>query len=544
MRVEIDFGGSAPGRSPRRWALAALPLALVALALWWWSGPILETLSPFALAFVFAYLLNPLVDWIAGENRARFRLPRGLALVLLFLAIAVLSAGVLAYMIPALARESAVFAGRVRDDLIPFIKREVRPRLAEWFSARDLISNGAFLKWENDLPTDWESKGEREELGPHPRATGLVVQAASGDLVLRQLIADLVENETHTLHVNLGPVNGSTGKCRIVLRATDEEQGEKTPLFAGDVYPTAPLVERLVFEPGVSRAWVELHFPAGAIPFHLESIHLWKPPPLPYLQPDYWLRWFEARREHFTPESMANVLTQGFRGAGVMAGGAGGLWSWISSTMGGLASLIVYLALLFVITFYMLLDFAAFKRSCSDWVPLARRPRFLSLMGEIDQSLGGFLRGQATICLCVGILVTLFMLLLQVPFAILIGLAAGAFNFIPYLGPAMGMIPAVLLTLFEFLRPDADLSTQWMLIRLALVIGSFLAVQLLDGFFLSPKILAESVDVPPLVVMAALLLGGGIAGVTGMVLAIPVYCILRVLVSEYRRELRRVTEDA
>jgi predicted PurR-regulated permease PerM len=76
-------------------------------------------------------------------------------------------------------------------------------------------------------------------------------------------------------------------------------------------------------------------------------------------------------------------------------------------------------------------------------------------------------------------------------------------------------------------------------LKLGLVVGSFMLIQMAEGFLISPKVMSESVDVPPLVVMGTLMLGGSIAGVTGMVLAIPSYCILRVLVAEYRKEVRK-----
>jgi len=394
MRIEIDFGSRDDRNLGYRWFLYALPIAFLCLVLFFWWRPILETLSPFALAFVFAYLLNPVIDFLSGENRTRFRMHRGFALGILFILLVALVAIVLGFLVPAIAEESAEFAKRMRDEVYPILQEKI---------------------------------DEREEV------------------------------------------------------------------------------------------W------------------------LPYTQPAFWIDLYEENREHLTFENLSKVLTYGYRGAGMVAEGAGGVWVWMSRTVGGVVSFVVYLSLVAVIMFYMLLDFSSFKKSCYQLVPEDYRPRFKRFMGDIDRSVGGFIRGQATVCAIVGTLVGISMAILGVPFAILIGLGTAIFGFIPYLGPVMGLTPAVVLTVLESFEPNNEETS--LAIRLLLVIGSFLLVQMAEGFLISPKIMSESVDVSPLVVMGSLMMGGAIAGVTGMVLAIPVYCVLRVLLKEYRKELAKTPSE-
>ncbi|MCA9450436.1 MAG: AI-2E family transporter, partial [Candidatus Omnitrophica bacterium] len=117
MKIEIDFGSNGDKNLPYRWFLYAAPLAVLFLVLFFWWRPILETLSPFALAFVFAYLLNPLIDFLAGENRAKYRMHRGFALGILFLLLLLLFVGVLGFLIPMVADESTDFAKRMRDEV-------------------------------------------------------------------------------------------------------------------------------------------------------------------------------------------------------------------------------------------------------------------------------------------------------------------------------------------------------------------------------------------------------------------------------------------
>ncbi len=118
-----------------------------------------------------------------------------------------------------------------------------------------------------------------------------------------------------------------------------------------------------------------------------------------------------------------------------------------------------------------------------------------------------------------------------VDYALLIGLAAGAFNVIPYLGPVMGAVPAVILTGLEaYQGPETD----WghLVLKLGLVGLVFVAVQTLDGFFISPKIMGNRLDLHPMIILFALLLGGALMGLMGMLLAVPIACIIRVLIEE------------
>ena len=546
MRIEIEFGAGNGFGALKRWALLLLPLVAVAVVLWLWSRPILGTLSPFALAFVFAYLLNPAVDWISGERRRRFRIHRGFAILILFLFLTAVFLGVIAYIVPGIVRESAQFANLVRTEYFPQFRDSIQPKVDEWFSRRDLVKNGNFGQWRGEgLPTDWEVSSWGTARRAAEGDGGVLLETSGSDWVLRQELAGLEGGKIYTLEVESGPHTEGPPWRLFIWGGVKEDNNLAAKIHETILGGTeASAVEIEI--PGETRGGaIAILGPATgetASRLRVESIRLLGPPPFPYFTVSYWIDWYEKNRERFTWASLSQVVTYGFRGAGVVAGGAGGIWTWMSSTLGGVISVAVYLSLILVIVFYMLLDFTAFKRSCADLVPENYRERFLDVMSEIDRSVGGFIRGQATVCLIVGLLVMISLLLIGVPFAILIGLGAGIFGFIPYLGPVMGLAPAVILTLLEFLDTGPDHTAQWVCIKLGLIVVSFLLIQMAEGLLISPKVMSESVDVPPLVVMGTLMLGGGIAGVTGMVLAIPAYCILRVLVSQYRKELSRIVK--
>ncbi|MCA9449508.1 MAG: AI-2E family transporter, partial [Candidatus Omnitrophica bacterium] len=158
MRFEFDFGSDKGKRPLQKWGLYLIPAVFVAIALWLWLDPILSTLSPFALAFIFAYLINPAVDAISGDNRKKFRINRALSIFILLGVTLLLFISVIAYVVPNLIRESSVFASHFRHRIFPVLKEEIQPRLDHWFARRNVISNQAFLDWnsENGLPTGWE----------------------------------------------------------------------------------------------------------------------------------------------------------------------------------------------------------------------------------------------------------------------------------------------------------------------------------------------------------------------------------------------------
>ena len=131
----------------------------------------------------------------------------------------------------------------------------------------------------------------------------------------------------------------------------------------------------------------------------------------------------------------------------------------------------------------------------SGAIPDSFRPAFVLLIQEIDGVLAGFVLGRLIISLIVGVLITLGLVLLDVQFAVLLGLIAGIFDLIPYLGPILGGIPAVM---FAFL--DSPWKALW-------VVLLFTAVNQLEAVSLSPRILGVRVRLHPVVTIFALMAG-------------------------------------
>jgi len=169
-----------------------------------------------------------------------------------------------------------------------------------------------------------------------------------------------------------------------------------------------------------------------------------------------------------------------------------------------------------ILAFYFLKDKEYFKKKIYLLLPKTYRNDILKISREIDSSLNKFIRGQLIVAAIVGGFTTIGLLIVGIDFAIIIGIIAGVADIIPYFGPIIGILPALIFALLE-----SPVKAIW-------VIVVFVVIQQLEGNIISPKIVGESVGLHPVVVMISLLIGGGYFGVLGMLLAVPVTSILKI----------------
>lgn len=191
-------------------------------------------------------------------------------------------------------------------------------------------------------------------------------------------------------------------------------------------------------------------------------------------------------------------------------------------------SVITVIVFALIITFYILIGFSTLKQRIVELYPKIYKDDIVRIVKKIDVQLSSYLRGQLTIAILVGILSSVGLLLIGVPYAVIIGMFAGMANLIPYLGPVVGATPAILVTILEH-YPDWGGDILW---RSLAIVGLFVIIQTLDGFVISPKVMGDALNLNPMIIMFALLLGGALMGLLGMLLAIPVLCVVRVLINE------------
>ena len=165
--------------------------------------------------------------------------------------------------------------------------------------------------------------------------------------------------------------------------------------------------------------------------------------------------------------------------------------------------------------FYVLQDESRVKTGLIQALHPELRPDFQKLATLIDNVLSAYVRGQLVLCLFVGGLATLALLIIGVPFAPVLGLIAGIFEILPNIGPYLGAIPAILIAL-----ATEPVSAIWVAL-------AFFAIQMIENLILVPRISGKSVQLHPALVMMVLVVGGQLAGLWGMLIAVPVTAIIR-----------------
>ena len=181
--------------------------------------------------------------------------------------------------------------------------------------------------------------------------------------------------------------------------------------------------------------------------------------------------------------------------------------------------MIIIITVIPVLVFYFIKDHQLLSKFFGRFIPRKKRNSVGKMLHAMDEGLGGYIRGQLIVCLFVALATLLVFRLLDVPYALLLSLLLGLTNLIPYFGPIIGAIPAVMIAY--------TISGNLVLY----VIITVLIIQIVEGNLLSPYIVGKSINIHPIAIIFVLLLGGELFGIAGMILAVPVLTILKVIVS-------------
>ncbi len=183
------------------------------------------------------------------------------------------------------------------------------------------------------------------------------------------------------------------------------------------------------------------------------------------------------------------------------------------------------------LAFYLVQDIGKVRRNLTLLFPQIYKENVIHLLAIIDEKVGAYVRGTLVKCLFVGFLTWLGLFVMEMPFALMLGILAGALNIILYIGPILAAIPALMLSLM----PDTP--------SILLIGLLYIGVQVLDAFVFTPVFLGKATDLSPLTVVMAVLIGAQLMGILGIVLAIPISATLKVLLVYYYLD-RRKTEEA
>jgi predicted PurR-regulated permease PerM len=212
----------------------------------------------------------------------------------------------------------------------------------------------------------------------------------------------------------------------------------------------------------------------------------------------------------------------------------GTIWDIVRTsgrTIFGVIGGIVELGLLaFLIPFYFYffsVSFPAVVNYGRQLVPLVNRPRAFEMIGKMDRAVAGFVRGRIVICFVMGVMLAIGWMIVGVPYSIVLGMVIGAFCLVPYLG-GVGVPVAIGLLLFQQMQlPESErMGWFWIIAGPFIVFG---IVQLVENYLLTPMIAGKATNLDPVTILVAVLAGGSIGGVYGMLLAIPVAACLKII---------------
>lgn len=207
----------------------------------------------------------------------------------------------------------------------------------------------------------------------------------------------------------------------------------------------------------------------------------------------------------------------------------------ITSVISTITTIVIALVTLPFILFYLLKDGHKLPNKIVHLFPPKSRDEVMSLCKGIDHQLSAYIQGQIIVSFCIGIMMYIGFVIIGLDYALLLAAIASVTSVVPYLGPTIAIMPALII---------AIVTSPFMVLKLAFV---WTAVQLLEGKFISPQIMGKSLHIHPVTIIFVLLTAGHLFGIIGIILAIPGYAIIKVFVSHlyywYQRRYNRYVEE-
>jgi predicted PurR-regulated permease PerM len=209
----------------------------------------------------------------------------------------------------------------------------------------------------------------------------------------------------------------------------------------------------------------------------------------------------------------------------------------LTSIVGWVGNLMVTILSVFFIAFFFLREQGLFNNILASFVPNEYEDRTIHAVGETSRLLIRYFTGILVQIIFITLFVSIVLSIMGIKNALLIGFFAALMNVIPYIGPIIGATFGVIITLSSNLGIPFYDEMLPMLIKIVVVFG---IMQLLDNFILQPNIFSKSVKAHPLEIFIVVLIGAKLGGVPGMVLAIPIYTVLRVIARVFLSEFKIV----
>ncbi|RDZ13841.1 AI-2E family transporter [Priestia megaterium] len=203
-----------------------------------------------------------------------------------------------------------------------------------------------------------------------------------------------------------------------------------------------------------------------------------------------------------------------------------GFSTGIVNFVGTITEIILSVAVLPFILFYLLKDGKNLPNYIVKLLPNRSRSEAKFILADMNHALSAYIRGQIFVAICIGVLLFIGYLIIGLDYALLLAIIAMVTNVVPYLGPIIAIIPAIII---------AFITSPFMLVKLAIV---WAVVQLLEGKVISPQIMGRSLDIHPITVIFVILTAGNLFGIIGIILAVPGYAVLKVIITHIYQFIR------
>ena len=190
----------------------------------------------------------------------------------------------------------------------------------------------------------------------------------------------------------------------------------------------------------------------------------------------------------------------------------------LTGLISDILKIVFMIMLVLVMTFYFVVDKSIYISKIQSLVPASISADLTELFNRINLALGEFIRGRAIMAGFVGLSTMVLLLILRIDFAIVIGLITMIADIVPYIGPALGFTPAFLFALIE--SPFKGF----------IVAASFLIIQWLENNVVAPKVIGDSMGLNPLFIFLSIVIGGGIFGVWGMIVSVPLAATILIVI--------------
>lgn len=202
----------------------------------------------------------------------------------------------------------------------------------------------------------------------------------------------------------------------------------------------------------------------------------------------------------------------------------------ITALFGFVANLVLLAVVIPFVLYYFLKDGEKMSAGFLKVLPVKNQALARKLLSEMDQTIATYVRGQITVAICVGVLLLIGYLIIGIDYAVLLALAAMLTNVIPYVGAFIAAVPAVLV---------ASVDSPMMIVKVLIVT---LVAQQIEGNLISPQIMGKQLEIHPLTIILLLLVAGTLVGPLGLLLAVPIYAIVKIIVVQIYRFIKLRTE--